>query len=262
MFEELIGMSDSRWRQAWFDPKRAERALRTADGTRYGVSPHALIPPRSNSSMKRNLAVCRCPYTSRSRLRSRNFSMTTSARSSRSYKTCNAWHPDHLADSFREVLLATTNSAAPIYAHGNFLKNWDADLDLPAHATVVYCPRTHAAFGHPSHPFRDFMARGVRVALGTDSLASNPDLSVLAEVRFIRSRHPDVAGDVLLRLATLNGAEAFCWADETGGLELGKSADLAVVALRNGMRQTRMTCSSRVRPSGPRRHGSAAEAWG
>jgi cytosine/adenosine deaminase-related metal-dependent hydrolase len=38
-------------------------------------------------------------------------------------------------------------------------------------------------------------------------------------------------GDVLFRLATLNGAEALGWADETGSLDAGKSADFAVVAL-------------------------------
>ena len=56
---------------------------------------------------------------------------------------------------------------------------------IPPHSSIVYCPRTHAAFGHPPHPFRDFLARGVRVALGTDSLASNPDLDLLAEARFV-----------------------------------------------------------------------------
>jgi len=75
------------------------------------------------------------------------------------------------------------------------------------------------------------LARGVRVALGTDSLASNPDLDLLAEARFLRCRDADVAPAVLLRLATLAGAEALGWADQTGSLEPGKSADLAIVAL-------------------------------
>src|SRR5207247_1775571 len=99
--------------------------------------------------------------------------------------------------------------------------------------TIVYCPRTHAAFGHLPHPFRDFLQRGVRVALGTDSLASNPDLSILSEMRFIHERYPDFPGDTLLRMGTLSGAEALGWADETGSLTPGKSADLVVVPLAN-----------------------------
>ena len=66
---------------------------------------------------------------------------------------------------------------------------------------------THAAFGHPPHPFREFIARGVRVALGTDSLASNPDLSILGEARFAHSRYPDFPGAELMRMATLSGAK-------------------------------------------------------
>ena len=83
-----------------------------------------------------------------------------------------------------------------LFAHGNYL---DPAIRLPASTTIIYCPRTHAAFGHPPHPFRDFLARGVRVALGTDSLASNPDLDLLAEARFVHRQYPDFSGATLLR---------------------------------------------------------------
>ena len=71
----------------------------------------------------------------------------------------------------------------------------------------------------------------MRVCLGTDSLASNPDLDILAEARFVRARYPDFPGDQLLRMVTLSGAEALGWADEAGGLTAGKSADFVVVPL-------------------------------
>src|SRR5262249_58694266 len=78
---------------------------------------------------------------------------------------------------------------------------------------------------------RDFLARGIRVALGTDSLASNPDLGLLAEARFIHAEYPDVPGTALLQMATLSGAEALGFADVTGTLTPDKSADLAIVDL-------------------------------
>src|SRR5262249_36601051 len=102
---------------------------------------------------------------------------------------------------------------------------------IPINGTVVYCPRTHAAFGHPLHPFRELLARGVRIALGTDSLASNPDLDILAEARFLHRLYPDMPGADLLRAITLSGAEALGWQQETGSLEPGKSADLVVVPI-------------------------------
>ncbi len=115
-----------------------------------------------------------------------------------------------------------------ILVHGNYL---DPSSALPAHVFLVYCPRTHAAFGHAPHPFRDFLARGVRVALGTDGLSSNPDLDVLAEARFLHQLYPDISGAVLLRMLTLSGAEALGWHEETGSLAPGKSADIVALEL-------------------------------
>ncbi|MCI0639499.1 MAG: amidohydrolase family protein [Gemmataceae bacterium] len=105
--------------------------------------------------------------------------------------------------------------------HANCL---DAGTDF-GNTAVIYCPRTHAAFGHTPHLFRHWFTRGVTVALGTDSLASNPDLSILGELRFLHERYPDVWGDMLLRMATINGARALGWEHETGSLAPGKSAD-------------------------------------
>jgi cytosine/adenosine deaminase-related metal-dependent hydrolase len=141
------------------------------------------------------------------------------------------WNPDGLATSPQEVLAACTQDGVrTLVVHGNYLP---PDTPLSPRSTLVYCPRTHAAFGHPRHPFRDFLARGVRVALGTDSLASNPDLDMLAEARFVRRSHPDLPGAQLLRMITLSGTEALGFDEETGSLEPGKSADLAVVPLPN-----------------------------
>jgi cytosine/adenosine deaminase-related metal-dependent hydrolase len=143
------------------------------------------------------------------------------------------WDPGGLAKGRlltgpQRVLRKIRHASAALIAHGNYLPT---DVRMPANATIVYCPRTHAAFGHPPHPFREFLQRGIRVALGTDSLASNPDLDVLAEMRFVHMCYPDVPGDVILRMGTLAGAEALGWGDATGSLAPGKSADLVVVPL-------------------------------
>jgi cytosine/adenosine deaminase-related metal-dependent hydrolase len=138
------------------------------------------------------------------------------------------WNQDGLARSAEEIVRCCLAAGPLLLVHGNYLA---ADIELHPYTTIVYCPRTHAAFGHAPNPFREFLRRGVRVALGTDSLASNPDLDVLAEARFLHQQFPDFDGATLLRMATLSGAEALGWADETGSLTPGKSADLAVVPL-------------------------------
>jgi aminodeoxyfutalosine deaminase len=139
------------------------------------------------------------------------------------------------ASFIRSIQSALTSSAMTAHhpillIHANYLPQ---EVELSNLQSIIYCPRTHAAFGHPRHPFREFQARGVRVALGTDSLASNPDLDLLAEARFIHSIRPEVPCDELLRMATLTGAEALGWADQTGSLEAGKSADFVALPLAN-----------------------------
>ena len=139
------------------------------------------------------------------------------------------WEADGLAPSLDWLLWQAGRSTGPVLiAHGNYLR---PDAAIPAHATIVYCPRTHAAFGQSPHPFREFLKRGIRVALGTDSLASNPDLDILAEARFLHELDPDFPGGPLLRTATLSGAEALGRDRETGSIEAGKSADLVAVPL-------------------------------
>jgi cytosine/adenosine deaminase-related metal-dependent hydrolase len=141
------------------------------------------------------------------------------------------WDPDGLADSPRSVMSLCNQAIPKLFIHGNYLA---PTARFPQLSSVVYCPRTHAAFGHPPHPFRSFLARGFCVALGTDGLASNPDLDLLAEARFLHQHYPDVGGADLLRMATLNGARALGWDGETGSLEAGKSADLVVLPLPPG----------------------------
>lgn len=147
------------------------------------------------------------------------------------------WQPDAIPrgcrplDYLRE--LARVEHALAI--HGNYLEEEEQDfLNKHPNVSVVYCPRTHAFFGHEPHPWRKLIARGVNVALGTDSRASNPDLSLWNEVLFLRARTPDLDPAVLLTLGTLNGATALGLDAETGSLTVGKSADLAVIALAAG----------------------------
>lgn len=140
-----------------------------------------------------------------------------------------AWDASGLVRSI-DTVITRNRLVGRLFVHCNYLDPTAARY-FHGGMSIAYCPRTHAAFRHPTHPFREFLARGVRVCLGTDSLASNPDLDVLAEARFVHARYPDFPGDQLLRMVTLAGAEALGWADECGSLEVGKSADLVVVPL-------------------------------
>jgi cytosine/adenosine deaminase-related metal-dependent hydrolase len=112
-----------------------------------------------------------------------------------------------------------------LLVHVNYLTDEELELLAGSSCSVAYCPRSHAFFGHEPHRFREMMAAGVNVCLGTDSLASNDSLSILDEWRFLHARYPDLDLPFLLRMSTVNAAAALGVEADIGSLEPGKLAD-------------------------------------
>lgn len=137
--------------------------------------------------------------------------------------------------SFLKILAAAPNT---LIAHGNYLR--DEEIKFLAHHndrfTVVYCPRTHAYFGHDPYPLESMLDAGVQVAIGTDGRGSNPDLSLWREMQRVAQTHPAVSGEAILQMGTLAGACGLGLADRIGTLESGKEASLAVIRLTEDRR--------------------------
>lgn len=128
---------------------------------------------------------------------------------------------EHLAEILR--------GSGVLAAHVNDLGGEpDRAIDLLASlgVRIAYCPRASAYFDAPAHfgphRYRDLLAAGVDVCLGTDSILNlprgtdapdGPGLSVLDEARLLWNR--DTADpDTLLRMLTTNGAAALGWNPE------------------------------------------------
>ena len=109
----------------------------------------------------------------------------------------------------------------------------DADLSRLASAgsTLVTCPRSNRWTGAGVPPVDRFYASGVRVAVGTDSLASVADLNLFAELAEVRRLAPRVPAARILESATLAGARALGFQSELGSIERGKRAQLLAVRL-------------------------------
>jgi cytosine/adenosine deaminase-related metal-dependent hydrolase len=97
--------------------------------------------------------------------------------------------------------------------------------------TVVTCPRSNGHTGAGAPPLVDFYASGVPVAVGTDSLASAPDLNVFAELATMHALAPSVPAATLIESATLVGARALGFDGDYGTIEPGKVARLLTVEL-------------------------------
>jgi len=119
-----------------------------------------------------------------------------------------------------------------IVVHGTHLgRDPEALARLARHRArlcVAVCPRTTRAISGVLPPVRLFREAGVRVAIGTDSRASNPDLSILAECRALVDAGL-VSPQDALTMATREGAWALGFERLTGSLAPGRRADLVVV---------------------------------
>jgi cytosine/adenosine deaminase-related metal-dependent hydrolase len=122
-----------------------------------------------------------------------------------------------------------------LLAHVNYCDDQEMALLAAGRASVVYCPRTHAYFGHSPHRWRDMLRAGINVALGTDSCASSPDLNLVDDLRLIRRLTSEAPAHTLWELATVRAARAIGLEDRAGTLEAGKAADfVAFPAAGNG----------------------------
>jgi cytosine/adenosine deaminase-related metal-dependent hydrolase len=106
----------------------------------------------------------------------------------------------------------------------------EGDIEILARTGVAaaHCPRSNHFLGCGVSPVVRMMERGVRVGMGTDGLWSSPSMNLFEETLFAVELH-GMSGATGLELATLGGARALGIEGETGSLEAGKWADLAVV---------------------------------
>jgi len=128
--------------------------------------------------------------------------------------------------------LAATENALVI--HGNYLTVDEIRfLGQQPNIHLVYCPRTHHFFRHANYPLSRAIDCGVNVAIGTDSRASNPDLNILAELKLVHEKFPELDPAVVFSMGTLNGAKALQADHQLGSLTKGKLARFLAIPLAN-----------------------------
>lgn len=131
-------------------------------------------------------------------------------------------------------LLGSAHRVPVLLAHVNYGNEQELDLLAQAGAHVAYCPRTRHAFGHDDispHPFERMLTKGINVCLATDSLASNPDLSLLREASFVAKKFPAFSRTTLLEMITTRGARALGLGAKLGALGSGMLTDMIALPL-------------------------------
>lgn len=123
-----------------------------------------------------------------------------------------------------------------LLVHGAHLRDDEVDGVARTGQSVVLCPRSNSRFGAQRAPLEALRRAGVPLALGTDSRASSPSLSVWDELAFARQWFAGVLDPKdWLEIATIGGARALGLDGTMGRLAAGLEASFQVVAVPPGV---------------------------
>lgn len=250
IYREVSGMDASRAEAevvAAFDDMRAWEAASDKERIRIGIAPHGpyACHPRlfkavadaigtSDTHVALHLAGSKDEY---------DFVKYGSSQLAQDFRTLSGWED--------EVWMPT--GVSPV----RYVSQWGV-LDLPnvlaihcvrvddediailarADVAVAHCARCNAKLGMGTAPLGDFLAKGLRVGLGTDSPASNSTMDFFAEMRTgllvqrsLRGEQGFFTAEEFIELSTIGGARALKLDAEIGSLESGKRADVIAIDL-------------------------------
>ena len=127
-----------------------------------------------------------------------------------------------------------------VLVHCNYLTDADVATLAESCASVVFCPRSHHYFYHTDHPVMRLVEKGINVAIGTDSLASNWSLSLLDELKFLARTQPCIRPETLINgrygltgRAYISRCKGTWLMEEVGRLEKDWQADIIAVQIPN-----------------------------
>ena len=129
-------------------------------------------------------------------------------------------------------------NASLLGVHCVHLNDDEIHLLAESGVNVVHCPRSNLKLGSGIAPVSKYRDAGINVAVGTDGAASNNVLDMLSELRYAamlaKGSQQDAAAlpaETVLKMATLDGANALGLGAEIGSIEVGKWADLTCIDL-------------------------------
>jgi cytosine/adenosine deaminase-related metal-dependent hydrolase len=125
-------------------------------------------------------------------------------------------------------------AAGCIAGHGVWLSRAEMGILAAAKTAIVYNPTANMILASGVCPLGELVSHGIRLALGTDGMASNDSHNMIEAMKLgallqkVHRMDPEAAdARQLLSMATIEGARALGLGEVTGSLEVGKRADLA-----------------------------------
>ncbi len=149
---------------------------------------------------------------------------------------------DHFEVTNKPSILYALNHMDPaqrtLFVHNTMTTEEDINAALEWNEKVYWatCPNANLYIENRLPNYQFFINTNAKVTIGTDSLTSNWQLSVLEEIKTIARYQSYVSTDMLLKWATLNGAEALGFEADLGSLEVGKAPGLNLLNLGHDLK--------------------------
>ena len=157
------------------------------------------------------------------------------------------WVPKY-ENSLEYILNGLKESKQLLLVHNTFSDNIDISKsgNYPVDIYWIFCPIANLYIEDKLPDIPLFMKENQNIALGTDSLASNHQLSILEEMKVISDHYPEIPLEELIKWGTLNGARALNMENEIGSIEINKTPGLNLISNLN-LPDKRLTGTTRVR---------------
>ncbi|MBQ7639729.1 MAG: amidohydrolase family protein [Bacteroidales bacterium] len=129
----------------------------------------------------------------------------------------------------RAVSAPVTGNVLLVHNVATDQESIDAALRDLQHPYWVLCPLSNLFIHRALPPVELLRANQLKICVGTDSLSSNLQLSMMAELYCLQCNFPQVPLAELLQWACLNGAEAVGYADRFGSFTPGKRPGIVLI---------------------------------
>jgi len=118
------------------------------------------------------------------------------------------------------------------FVHNTFTTAEEIDEALAYNQNIFwcFCPNANLYIENRLPDIKMFFAKKAKCTIGTDSLASNHQLSVLEEMKSIQKNFPTIPLEEIIRWSTLNGAELLDFSQQFGSIEKDKTPGLVLIS--------------------------------
>lgn len=135
-------------------------------------------------------------------------------------------------NSIEHTILHQNKSDNILLIHNTFTdeKNIDFAENFSKNIYWVFCPLSNMYIEKTLPNLPMFFNKNVKTCIGTDSYASNTELSILSELKTITKHFPDISFEKLIESACLNGAKALKVDNKLGSIEIGKTPGINLIS--------------------------------